>query len=212
MKNKILFDMDWTLYSFDNWKYKWSKLEKQVEKNAFNLLQILSKKNDCIKIFNQIKKDYWESFSIAFEKIFWLEKQKYFENVWDINPKWLIDNNRNVVDVFSYLKWLWFELYIVSESPLIWINRVLTFLQVNNLLSWIYSWQWNERKSNWLLYNKVVNEIWTWYFMIWDQIDSDVIMSKKSWFKPIYISDKWEKSDQAEFNIENLSGLCNIIK
>ncbi len=212
MKNKILFDMDWTLYSFDNWKHKWSKLEKQVEKNAFNLLQILSKKNDCIKIFNQIKKDYWESFSIAFEKIFWLEKQKYFENVWDINPKWLIDNNRNVVDVFSYLKWLWFELYIVSESPLIWINRVLTFLQVNNLLSWIYSWQWNERKSNWLLYNKVVNEIWTWYFMIWDQIDSDVIMSKKSWFKPIYISDKWEKSDQAEFNIENLSGLCNIIK
>jgi hypothetical protein len=48
--------------------------------------------------------------------------------------------------------------------------------------------------------------------MVWDQITSDIIMSKKSWFKPIYISDKQELTDEAEYNITLLTDLCDIVK
>lgn len=210
MKN-ILFDMDWTLYSFENWKYRWSALEREVQLNALKFLKILEWDNYMQK-FEEIKIQYWEEFSFAFEELYKIKKEDYFNKIWDINPDWLILDNRNVLEVFNYLKDLDYSIYIVSESPLIWINRVLAFLQVNNVLAWIYSWQWNERKSNWLLYEKIKSNIWNDYYMVWDQINSDVIMSRKSWFKPIYISDNNQKTDEIEYYINNLTDLYSIIK
>lgn len=208
---KILFDMDWTLYSFENWKYAWSNLENEVENNALKLLEIFEW-NDCFSRFQKIKNIYWEKLSIAFKENYSISKNDYFDKVWDIEPSWLIINNRNSLEVFKYLKTIWFDIYVVSESPFIWINRVLTFLKINDLVNWVYSWQWDERKSNWLLYEKIRADIWSWYLMVWDQIQSDIVMSKISWFKPVYISGIWEKSLDAEYNIDNLYDLYNIIK
>lgn len=210
MKN-ILFDMDGTLYSFENGKYRWSSLEKEVQSNALKFLKVLEWDNYMQK-FEEIKLQYWEEFSFAFEDLYKIKKEDYFNRTWDICPEKFIVNNRNVWVVFSYLKWLGYDIYIVSESPYIWIERVLHFLQVNNILAWIYSWQWDERKSNGRLYEKINNEIWNGFYMIWDQIEPDVIMAKKSWFKPIYISDNNQKSDEAEFNIQTLTDLYSIIK
>lgn len=208
--NKILFDMDWTLYSFENWLYRGSKLEKEVQSNALEILKTLEWDKYLSK-FEEIKFKYWEEFSLAFDELYNIKKEDYFNKVWDIQPDAFIQNNRNIKEVFQFLKTLWYEIYIVSESPKIWINRVLIFLQVNDLLSWIYSWQWNERKSNGLLYERVKNQIWTGYYMVWDQINSDIIMSKKSWFRPIYISSDSLKSQDTEFNINNLIDLYKII-
>lgn len=209
--NKILFDMDGTLYWFENWRYNWSKLEEQVGKNAKTLLKILNNDNNLNIDFNKIKNDYWEEFSLAFEEIFGLEKTWYFDIVWDINPDWFINNNREVLDLFEYLKKNWFDIYILSESPKIWIESVLTFLNVRWIITGVFSWQWDERKSNGLLYEKVSEEIWSWYYMIWDQIQSDIVMSKKSWYRPIYINSECEKCDLAEFNISNLEDIKLII-
>lgn len=208
--DKILFDMDWTLYSFENWLYKGSKLEKEVQSNALEILKFFEWDKYLLK-FDEIKFKYWEEFSLAFEELYKIKKEDYFNKVWDIQPNKFILNNRSSKEVFQFLKTLWYEIYIVSESPNIWINRVLTFLQVDNLLSWIYSWQWNERKSNGLLYERVKNQIWAGHYMVWDQINSDIIMSKKSWFRPIYISTDSLKSEDAEFNINNLIDLYKII-
>lgn len=209
MKN-ILFDMDWTLYSFENWKYKWSKLEKEVQLNALNFLQILEW-NNYLQKFEEIKQIYWENFSIAFEDIYKINKQDYFNKIWDINPEWLIKDDRKVKEIFNYLKLIWYNIYIVSESPIIWINKVLVFLKVNLLISWIYSWEWNERKSNWLLYKRIKNELWDWINMVWDQIDIDIIKAKENWFETIYISQEWQVSIQADYNIKKLTEIYNLI-
>lgn len=209
--NKILFDMDWTLYSFDSPAYKWSKLEKEVQKNALRLLKKIDSWNNSEIRFEQIKKDYWENFSIAFEEIFSITKQRYFDIVWDINPKWIIIDDRNSLSLFEYLKDKWFEIYIVSESPIIWINRVLSFLKIENMISWIFTWQAEERKSNGLLYDKVIDEIWKWYFMVWDQVIPDIINARNKWFIPIYINKYWEKDLNAEYNILDLNDIYKII-
>ncbi len=207
---KILFDMDGTLYSFENWKYKWSKLEKEVQSNALKFLKVLEW-NNYMQKFEEIKLQYVDEFSLAFEQFYNIKKETYFQTTWDIYPEKFIVNNRNAQAVFTYLKSIGYDIYIVSESPLIWIERVLHFLQVNNILAWIYSWQWVERKLNGRLYEKINNELGNGFYMIWDQIESDVIMAKKSGFKPIYISDNNQKSDEAMFNIQTLTDLYSII-
>lgn len=209
--NKIFFDMDWTLYNFENWQYRWSKLEKQVEENAKKLLQVLKWNSNFKKNFEEIKKTYWEEFSIAFEEIFWLDKLKYFEIVWDINPEWFINNNWEVLDLFKYLQNKWFDIFIVSESPKIWIERVLNFLKIDWIISWVYSWQWNKRKFNGLLYKQITEEIWKGYYMIWDQVQSDIIMAKNNWFKWIYINSDWKESVEADLNINRLNDLKEFI-
>lgn len=206
---KILFDMDWTLYSFENGQYTWSRLESEVQSNALKLLKILEWDQYLLK-FEEIKLMYWEDFSLAFEDIYRIKKEDYFNKTWDIIPDWFILDNRNSLEVFNYLKSKWYDIFIISESPKIWINRVLTYLKVNDLLSWIYSWQWNERKSNWLLYERMKQDIWTWYFMVWDQIKSDIEMSKKSWYRPILISQN-QSSQEADYNIKSLTELYKII-
>lgn len=206
---KILFDMDWTLYSFENGQYTWSRLESEVQSNALKLLKILEWDQYLLK-FEEIKLMYWEDFSLAFEDIYRIKKEDYFTKTWDIIPDWFILDNRNSLEVFNYLKSKWYDIFIISESPKIWINRVLTYLKVNDLLSWIYSWQWNERKSNWLLYERIKQDIWTWYFMVWDQIKSDIEMSKKSWYRPILISQN-QSSQEADYNIKSLTELYKII-
>lgn len=210
--NKILFDMDGTLYWFENWQYRWSNLEKQIEENAFQLLQVLDQTSDPTKKFLGIKEEYGEDFSLAYEELFWLDKQQFFETVWDVKPELFINDNRGALNLFEYLKKNWFDIYVLSESPKIWIKRVLTFLNVKWIITWVFSWQWDERKSNGLLYTKVSEEIWSWYYMIWDQIQSDVVMSKESWYRPIYINSEWQKCDLAEFNISNLEEIKSIIE
>lgn len=206
---KILFDMDWTLYSFENGQYTWSRLESEVQSNALKLLKILEW-DQYLPKFEEIKLRYWEDFSLAFKDIYRIKKEDYFNKTWDIIPDWFILDNRNSLEVFNYLKSKWYDIFIISESPKIWINRVLTYLKVNDLLSWIYSWQWNERKSNWLLYERIKQDIWTWYFMVWDQIKSDIEMSKKSWYRPILISQN-QSSQEADYNIKSLTELYKII-
>ncbi len=206
---KILFDMDWTLYSFENGQYTWSRLESEVQSNALKLLKILEW-DQYLPKFEEIKLRYWEDFSLAFEDIYRIKKEDYFNKTWDIIPDWFILDNRNSLEVFNYLKSKWYDIFIISESPKIWINRVLTYLKVNDLLSWIYSWQWNERKSNWFLYERIRQDIWTWYFMVWDQIKSDIEMSKKSWYRPILISQN-QSSQEADYNIKSLTELYKII-
>lgn len=206
---KILFDMDWTLYSFENGQYTWSRLESEVQSNALKLLKILEWDQYLLK-FEEIKLMYWEDFSLAFQDIYRIKKEDYFNKTWDIIPDGFILDNRNSLEVFNYLKSKWYDIFIISESPKIWINRVLTYLKVNDLLSWIYSWQWNQRKSNWFLYERIKQDIWTWYFMVWDQIKSDIEMSKKSWYRPILISQN-QSSQEADYNIKSLTELYKII-
>lgn len=208
--NKIFFDMDWTLYSFENWQYRLSKLEKKVQSNAKKILKIIEWDYYNEK-FEEIIKKYWENFSIAYEELYGIKKEDYFNKTWDIIPNDFIIDDRNVLKLFNYLKNKWYLIYIVSESPKIWINRVLNYLKIDNLISWIYSWQWDERKSNWLLYKKIVKEQWSWFFMIWDQLESDIISAKNNWFNTIYINTKWEKTSESKYNIKELSELYFII-
>lgn len=210
MKN-ILFDMDGTLYWFENWQYSWSKLENEVKSNVKKLLQDFEWENYLQK-FNEIEDEYIEEFSIAFQELYNISKEDFFNKTWDVNPEWIINNNRNVKEVFNILKSLWYDIYIVSESPKIWIYRVITYLEINSIISWIYSWQWDERKYNWLLYEKIKSEIGEWLIMVWDQEKSDIIMANKNGIKSVFISDKWIESKYANYNITDLIEIVKIIE
>ncbi len=199
--------MDGTLYQFENGDYKGSKLEKQVEYNAEKLLKIIWNWETLI----DLKEDYWENFSFAFNDKFWLSLSEYFNNVWNINPEWLIQYDKQTAEIFNELVSLGYYIYIVSEAPKIWITRVLSYLKINDIISGIYSWQWNERKSNWLLYDKVIADLWTGYYMVWDQIIPDIIKAKEKWFKTIYVNQNWLTTSKADSNIEKLSEISDIL-
>jgi len=207
----ILFDMDGTLYSFENGSYRWSKLESEVQKNMYILLKRFEWDNTQTK-FGEIQMNYGEAFSIAFEELYNMKKELYFQTTWDLDPEGLIWDTRNPKEVFTYLKEKGYDLYIVSESPMIWIERVLSYLKISDMITKVYSWQWEERKSNGRLYDRIIKELGTGIYMIGDQIPSDIIMARRAGLKPILISTPPLTCPEADYTIQALSDLYAIIK
>lgn len=212
MKN-ILLDMDWTFYGFDNWKYEWSLLQKEVNKKVLELIKNREPWLNKEEIFRNITLRYWENFSIAFEELYKISKQDYFNFTWNIDPNWKIIVYENLIEIFKKIKTQEKKIFIVSDAPKIWINKIVQFFNVWDLLDWIYSGEWDLRKSNWKLYEKV---IWDWIepeksIMVWDQEISDIINAKKLWFPTIYLNRNWKKSDYSDYNVDSLNKILLYI-
>lgn len=198
--------MDGTLYQFDSIIFYWSSLQRTIKSNIISLLENLWEKNSTQK-YAQIEQDYGEDFSLAFEYIYGMPKEEYFSYVWDLEPKDHIHCIENIPSIFKSISDTWNKIYILSDAPTIWINRVILFLWVHSYITKVYSGEWSERKSNWALYQKIQTEIQGEKIMIGDQEQSDVLLAKENWFQTIYISYKWLKSKHAKRNISKLEQL-----
>ncbi len=205
----IFFDLDGTLYSFDTEKFKDSSLKKDIHKNIYKLITKLKVNNPEI-LLQEMEKEYWEDFSIAFEKNFNITKDYFFSETWNNNPKNHIKITDNIKKIFKDLNSKWYCLYIVSDAPKIWIDKVIKFLWIKSYIKDIFSWEWDNRKSNWKLYEHIKKVIFWKNIMVGDQEFSDIIQAKKYDFIPIFISRTGKISKYAKFNIKSLEEIYKI--
>ncbi len=214
MNKKYFFDLDGTLYQFSNSErtFAGSLLESSIRKNIikymvevfwFSITHASEKYIYC-------QEKYWEDFSIAFEREFNIDKQDFFEYIWDIDPKECIDLDYDICELFSIFS-SQAEIYIVSDAPKIWIHRVIEFLDIWKYIHTIYSWEWDYRKTNGKLYDKINDEVWWKKIMMWDQEESDIIYANKKWFITVYVNENWNKSKYADYNVKHIKDIWKRI-
>lgn len=144
-KNKnqriIIFDMDGTLYQLDGEKngYSGSTLESKVNQNIIKY--ILKKENTSIDqtmaIFKLAISDKIGA-SQFFSDRYQISRGEYFNTVWNINPKNIINNYQITINTISNIPSK-YKLILLSSSPKIWIDKVINYLGIKDKFKIIYS-------------------------------------------------------------------------
>ena len=131
----IIFDMDGTLYSFDEGnesQFTSSRFGRQIRTNCirffkerFNLSQ-----NDAESIYQDLNRKYNGEVSLAVEKEFGIDRNEYFAFTWDLVAEEFIATNELLLPTLQELAIL---SGVLTAAPKVWAEKALAFLQIRQL-------------------------------------------------------------------------------
>lgn len=138
----IIFDLDGTLYQIDGKSngYVGSTLEKSVQSNALEFIMSLDKSE-----VNQAQETLQEALvfdggmSWFFIQKYGIERQSYFERVWNIPPNDIVQNFEVSVEVVQQVKDKGNYLILLTAAPTIWQKTVISFLGLEGIFDEIYT-------------------------------------------------------------------------
>lgn len=211
----IIFDLDGTIYKFEGGHLKSSGLYKVIIKNTLIYIsqQLRENRQEAQKILSSIMQKYGNSLSIGLEKEFQFDRYDYFNFAWDINVKKFVQFNPDLKPLFSDLK-NDYNLVLVSDAPLTWINNVLKYLEVQDSFKKnIFSGEGDVRKEIGNAFKEITKKLKLKpndCVSIGDQENTDIIPAKEMGMKTIYISN--DKSNIADYTIDNILKINDILK
>lgn len=212
MKKKLLiFDLDGTLYKMRGSTYDKSPLKKRVIKNVLKFIALKSRvdKRTSNIILNKITKKYGESISIGLEKDLNIDRLEYFNTVWNIPTDGIVNKSKNLNKILSNLSNN-YTLILLSDAPRVWINNVLSTLNVKNIFkNYIFSGEGNIRKEHNNGFLNITKQLKIYpkdCVAIGDQEHSDIIPAKKIGMKTVLINQKIH-SKIADVNIKSIDEL-----
>ena len=214
-KKIIIFDLDGTLYAFKGGSFSSSGLYDVIITNTISYISSRLGKNklEAQAILDSMLDKYGNSISIGLEKEFKIDHHEYFNFTWKIEPEKYAQFNPDLKEFFLSIKDD-FELYLLSDAPMIWIDRVLDYLEIKNFFKDnIFSGEGDARKEFGNAFEKIcktMNVEARDCFVVGDQKETDIIPAKKIGIKTIFIGNN--KSSSSDYTIDNILKLKNILK
>ena len=134
--------MDGTLYELDGKSagFKGSTLELTVKRNAVEFImktESLSK-GSALEILN-LGLLNTIGLSIFFSERYQITRKDYFNQVWNINPEGIINNFKIPVKVIKRIAQLGKELILLTSSPNVWQEKVISYLGLDNVFGSVYT-------------------------------------------------------------------------
>lgn len=215
MKNrKVLFlDMDGTLYPVEQSSFLESEIHNQIRERT---IKYICKKlgfdfKKAEEIFEMLMEEYPKYYSVGLKKLYGLERREYLDYVWNMDASKLI---RPQTDLRKLLKELssFYEIYLVSDAPKIWIENVSNFLNIKDLLKDKFSGTDLNKKKKEGLFKELIDRVDCSpenIFMVGDEEDVDIIPAKKERINTIHVNKNNESP--AKYKIKNLSELRKIL-
>lgn len=214
-KQTLIFDLDGTIYEFENETLKNSGLYKAIIRNTqIYLSKQLKKTNqEAQQIFDSILKKYGNSISIGLEKEFKLDRYDYFSFAWNIEAKNFVRFNPNIKLLFLDLKNN-FKMVLLSDAPVIWVNKVLEYLEIKDIFKGhIFSGEGDIRKEFGNAFKEITKKMYikaNECIVVGDQEETDIIPAKEIGMKTIYINKN--ESNIADYTINNIFKLKDVLK
>jgi len=190
MRNKLILDNDWTLSKFKKWNFKntiWEDLKSNIKDYITDILNLNEKQYyDLVKDI----KNKWYQLSVWFEKICWIDRNRYFYETWNnLYPEnYIIDRNnillRNLIENKYYFN------IMLTWAPSIWFKRTMEYLSYDiNLFDNIYTAEnfYNKVDVISKLFSDKSLKIIKNSVAIWDE-ENDYIHLQKIWGKWININ------------------------
>jgi FMN phosphatase YigB (HAD superfamily) len=211
---KFIFDLDGTLYHFDNTlgkSFPESSIYQKVKENAKEFMKERLNLND-----EQINLELKEAdrllkgqLSVYLERKYNISRYEYFSNCYDINPKEFITRSYNIRRLFKELR---NNALILTGSPKIWAYRTLDYLGIadyigNNILTGEYKVV-KPNPCAFLEATKILNCVPEDTLSIGDQEHTDIIPAKSIGLKTAIIG----RSLFADYELSGIDDMANFIK
>jgi len=215
-KKLLIFDMDGTLYTFKEGSFSKSVLRKKVLENASHYIakKLNKSKSETRDILEYIEVKYGEDISLALEKEYGINKNDYFNVVWNISAKGIVKRKPRLREFLLKIR----EKYsyaLVSDAPIIWMMNVLKELDVEDIFkNKIYSGEGRLRKVFGNSLQFVASELMFKpenCIVVGDQENTDIVQAKNNGMLAVLISEH-EKITEADYVIKDIFGLRDILK
>jgi len=213
MKPLLIFDLDGTLYTFDNGNSRSFGTSTFYSKIKGKMFSFISRKLgvDDMKareIYDDVKEEFRGETSIGLEKKFGIDRYEYFENTWNLDPRDFIEK-RDLLPLISSLEG---EVAVLTAAPRAWASKVLDYLNLGRYNGRLFTGEHDLRKPNPEMF-RMVCESMVYKpenaISIGDQLESDIIPAKAIGMKTILIRGR---SDKADYCISSLDEIPSILR
>ena len=131
----IIFDMDGTLYSFDEGnesQFTSSRFGKEIQANCIRFFEerFSLTSDDAESMYQDLSRRYNGEVSLAVEKEFSIDRSEYFAFTWNLVAEKFIATNELLLPTLQKLTIL---SGVLTAAPRVWAERALAFLQIRQL-------------------------------------------------------------------------------
>jgi FMN phosphatase YigB (HAD superfamily) len=212
----IIFDMDGTLYSFDNavsQTFAASKLRNQIRENCVRFFEkrFSLTPDKALAMLQDLDDRYPEGTSLAVEKEYGVDRYEFFEQTWNILPDTLIAKNELLLPALQRLQ---IPVGVLTAAPRIWADKALAFLEIDQIFSnAVFTGEPDIRKPNSLAFQQLV-DFWklppTEILAIGDQEESDIIPAKSLGMMTLKVGAM--SASSADFQAENVVSAIELLQ
>lgn len=208
--------MDGTLYNFKEGSFNQSRLRKKVLENAkLYIAKSLNKSNtEAENILKYIEEKYGEDISVALEKEFGIDRNTYFNVVWNVPAKGIVEKNSRLRKFLLELG-MEYGYALVTDAPIVWVNNVLEALGIRDVFEGrIYSGEGSIRKGFGDSFQFVASELMFELencIVVGDQEDTDIVQAKKNGMIAVLVANQ-AKPTEADYVIRDVFELREILK
>ena len=216
MKDKyFIFDMDGTLYQFDksrNKDFGSSIFYSDLRQNIYQLFvnEFGFTESGAIDEYQRIKEKYGGEVSLGVEKEHQIDRYKFFEKTWNLNPEYYLEKNTILNDIFNCLE---DKVAVLTAAPKIWAEKALTYLGIYEFVKdKLFTGEPDLRKPNLEIFRRVAKSFGTEpenVYSIGDQEYSDIIPAKQIGMKTIIVG---SKSKHADYQINTIDELLPMLE
>lgn len=208
-----MFDLDGTLYEFNENSFRDTSIYLDLKKRS---IQFISEKlkvseEQAGNMYNFVAQKYNFILSTGFQKEYGLDRNEYLNFAWDMDPSHHIQKNDKLSPFFLELSRN-NNLFILSDAPLIWINKILEYFQIKKYFKRIFSGGDMDLRKKGELYPyvlKTLNIDAKNSVMIGDEYLVDVIIPKKYGIKTIFLGK--ESKGISNYKVKNIFEIKNLL-
>ncbi|NMB66817.1 HAD family hydrolase [Candidatus Woesearchaeota archaeon] len=213
MKKSLLFDMDGTLYPLEKDDFYKTELYLKIENNTiFYLKEKLSlTEKEAENCYLKIKEKYPRLYSFGLNKEYGINKEEYLNFCWNFNPSKFVKKLFNPKEVIKYLN-KDYQTILVSDAPLIWVNNVKEYLDMNNLFNETFSGAQLCLRKKEGLFDLIVRSLGLNpkdSYVIGDEEENDILPAKNLGLHTFYVGLK--EFSSSEFKIKNITELTKYL-
>ena len=209
----IIFDLDGTLYSFNESKdFYASNLYDRVRTMAIMFLAKKLNVNDveAQRIYEDIKTKYNGELSIGVEKELNINRYEWRRSTWSIDPRGVLPEISG--DLPSLLASLPFNVLLLTGAPRVWVDIVCSYMGLTDVFGEnIISGEPNVRKPNSRVFANAAKKLslhCTSIIFVGDQESSDILPAKSLNMKTMRIG---TSESVADYQVKDIYQAINLL-
>jgi len=179
-------------------------------------LEFITKKlnigiEEAAKKYDFVAKKYNFIISNGFEKEYGFDRTEYLNFAWNMDPAQHIEKDARLISMLEELSRA-HDLFILSDAPSIWINKLLKFFEVGDYFKGISSGGDNNVRKKSGLYPhalQTLNADPKNVIMVGDEYLVDVVIPKKFGIVTCLVGDA--ESGESDYNIGDIMRLREIL-